>query len=55
MGVVFDEVIANVEALPAAPPQDTVATESAPRENDKENIIDVVETQQRWARRLLAN
>jgi hypothetical protein len=55
MGVVFDEVIVNVEALPAAPPQDVPQGESAPRENDKEKIIDIVETQQRWARRLLAD
>ena len=55
MSVVFDEVIANVEAPPATPSQEMAAAEPSPRDCDNEKIIDVIETQKRWARRLLAD
>ena len=54
MAVVFDEVIASVEAPASEPQQDQTVGEPASREDEAEKIISRVETQQRWARRLLA-
>ena len=54
MAVVFDEVIASVEAPATEPQQEQAVGESSSREDETENIISRLETQQRWARRLLA-
>lgn len=55
MGVVFDEVIATVEA-PTSAPQETDMYEQPPQdaENNEENIVQIIEIQQRRARRLWA-
>ncbi len=55
MGVVFDEVIASVEA-----PADTAPAETPPAADDggcckREKIIDAVESRERWAERLRAD
>ena len=54
MAVVFDEVIASVEAPESESQQQQISGESSSREEEAEKIINRVETQQRWARRLLA-
>lgn len=54
MAVVFDEVIASVEAPASESQQQPTSGESSSREDETEKIINRVETQQRWARRLLA-
>jgi hypothetical protein len=53
MGVVFDEVVANVETPREAPPPEAAPAPARP--NDSEEIINAVETQQRRARRLQAD
>lgn len=54
MAVVFDEVIASVEAPAIESQQEQIVGESSSREDETEKIISRVETKQRWARRLLA-
>lgn len=55
MSIVFDEVIANVEAPPSTTqPEAGQDNSSAPEKNDKA-IIRVIETQQRRADRLMAD
>ena len=55
MGVVFDEVIANVEA-PQPRVQDTgTQAENSPSESDEQKIIRVVETRHRRQQRLVAD
>ncbi|MBE9560496.1 MAG: hypothetical protein IMF15_06875 [Proteobacteria bacterium] len=54
MAVVFDEVIASVEAPATESQQEQAVGESPSREDETEKIISLVETKQRWARRLLA-
>jgi hypothetical protein len=55
MGVVFDEVIANVEA-PQPPVQESgMQQENRSCENDEQKIIRIVETRQRRQQRLLAD
>ena len=55
MGVVFDEVITTVEAPnPAAPGRDT-SEESDERPDNTRHMVQVIETQQRRARRLWAD
>jgi hypothetical protein len=54
MAVVFDEVIASVETPVAETQQEPTVGESSSRDDETEKIIARVETQQRWARRLLA-
>lgn len=55
MPVVFDEVIANVEAPPvsAAPDDEEGATGQA--EDQQESVTRIIETRQRWAKRLMAD
>jgi hypothetical protein len=55
MGVVFDEVIANVETPVDRPPADTPPAATVGGSNKKHEIIDAVETQQRRALRLQAD
>lgn len=55
MPVVFDEVIANVEAPPVTAAPDGDADASGPAENQEENVTRIIETQQRWAKRLMAD
>jgi len=55
MGVVIDEVIANVEIPREVPPPDTTAAPAAERSSDSEAIINAVETRERRARRLQAD
>ena len=56
MGVVFDEVIATVEA-PASAPQEMDVSEqpSQAAGGNEEQIIQIIETQQRKAKRLWAD
>ncbi len=55
MPVVFDEVIANVEAPPVSASPDAEESASEPAENQVENVTRIIETQQRWAQRLKAD
>lgn len=55
MPVIFDEVIANVEAPPASTAPDAEEGATAPAQNQEENIPRIVETQLRWAQRLVAD
>ena len=55
MAVVFDEVIASVEAPPPAPDEGGEAMEMPMPGNDIDKIIRAVETRQRWANRLMAD
>ncbi|MCP4378546.1 MAG: hypothetical protein GY794_20515 [bacterium] len=55
MPVVFDEVIANVEAPPATAAPDSEEGAGAVAENQEENVTRIIETQQRWAQRLMAD
>ncbi len=55
MPVVFDEVIANVEAPPVSASPEAEEGASPPAENEAENVTRIIETQQRWAQRLKAN
>ena len=48
MPVIFDEVIANVEAPPASTAPDAEEGATAPAQNQEENIPRIVETQLRW-------
>jgi hypothetical protein len=55
MGVVFDEVVANVEA-PQPPARDAgTQQENRSCESDEQNIIRIVETRQRREQRLMAD
>ncbi len=55
MGVVFDEVTANVEA-PQPPVQDPgTQQENRSSESDEQKIIRIVETRQRREQRLMAD
>jgi len=55
MGVVFDEVIANVEA-PQTPVQDSgTQQENRSHDNDEQKIIRIVEARQRRQQRLMAD
>lgn len=55
MAVVFEEVIANVEA-PQTPVQDSATQqENRSQDNDEQNIIRIVETRQRRQQRLMAD
>lgn len=55
MAVVFDEVIANVEAPPDAAPPETPPAASESGAARKHEIIDAVETRERRALRLQAD
>lgn len=55
MSIVFDEVIASVEAPPSTTPSDTAQSASMKPEKEDKNIIRIIETQQRWANRLMAD
>ncbi len=55
MAVVFDEVIANVEAPANAPPPEASPAEAAPASAGHYEIIDAIETRQRRAERLQAD
>lgn len=55
MPVVFDEVIASVEALPPAPAAEGSPVEQPVREEQDDRVLSVIETQQRWAQRLEAS
>ena len=55
MGVVFDEVVANVEA-PQPPVQDSdTQQQNRSCESDEQNIIRIVETRHRREQRLVAD
>lgn len=54
MGVVFDEVIASVETPADPPPPETPAPPAEPPARRHHEIIDAVETRQRWVMRLRA-
>lgn len=54
MAVVFDEVIASVEAPATDSQQERPAEQTGAAEEEAEKIINCVETRQRRARRLLA-
>ncbi len=55
MPVIFDEVIANVEAPPVSAAPDAEQAATGPADNQEENVARIIETQQRWAKRLVAD
>ena len=55
MGVVFDEVIASVEAPVDAPPPESPPAVSDSGAGKRGEIIDTIETRERWAERLRAD